>query len=69
MHKCESCNREFKNGAGLAGHNQLKHRLEHSAVAFKERQDERPEPGTLVGQERQLKALVQQFEQHLEPIV
>jgi len=25
MHRCEMCNREFKNGAGLAGHNQLKH--------------------------------------------
>jgi len=25
MYRCEMCNREFKNGAGLAGHNQLKH--------------------------------------------
>jgi len=25
MYWCEICNREFKNGAGLAGHKQLKH--------------------------------------------
>jgi len=30
MYRCEIWNREFKNGAGLAGHNQLKHGFERS---------------------------------------
>jgi len=30
MYRCEICNREFKNGAGLAGHNQLKHGFQRS---------------------------------------
>ena len=57
-----------RNGAGLAGHNQLKHRSEHSAVALEERQRERPEHSAVVPQERQLEGLVQLLEQHLEPI-
>ena len=36
MVSCDICNREFKNGAGLAGHKQLKHRFEHSAQPLSE---------------------------------
>jgi len=47
MHRCEMCNREFKNGAGLAGHNQLKHGFQRSgqppSMSVPERLSERSE--------------------------
>lgn len=34
MPRCDLCNRDFKNGAGLAGHYQLKHASERSLEGF-----------------------------------
>jgi len=49
MHRCETCDREFKNGAGLAGHNQLKHGFERSgqppSTSVPERLSQRSESG------------------------
>jgi len=48
MYRCEICNREFKNGAGLAGHNQLKHGFQRSGQppsTSVERSSERSDSG------------------------
>jgi len=68
MHRCEICNREFKNGAGLSGHKQLKHRSEPSAAALSQRQGERSEQSAAAVSERWVEGLEQLLEQHLEPI-
>jgi len=45
MYRCETCDREFKNGAGLAGHNQWKHGFERSGQSGPERLSQRSESG------------------------
>jgi len=45
MHRCETCDREFKNGAGLAGHNQLKHGFQPPSTSVPERLSEHSESG------------------------
>jgi len=49
MHRCETCDRVFKNGAGLAGHNQWKHGFERSgqppSTSVPERLSQRSESG------------------------
>jgi len=65
MYACEICDREFKNGAGLAGHNQLKHGSERSgqrlSMSVLERSSERSESGEKV-QERLLEQIQEQLE-------
>jgi len=58
MYRCEICNREFKNGAGLAGHNQLKHGSGQWPSSASERSSERSESG----QEALLEQILEQQE-------
>jgi len=63
MYRCEVCNREFKNGAGLAGHNQLKHGFQRSgqrpSTSVPERLSERSESG----EEELLEQILEQQDQ------
>lgn len=68
MPRCELCDREFKNGAGLAGHKQLKHGSEHSAQAVQEQEAEGSLWALFTGSERQEEGLGERLERHMKQV-